>query len=104
MQQKQLQMFPVLRENFQQVLSDLLQGLKLFLPSVQMTQLKLEHQYLIFKFVAVLINKNFQMLLNLAIKDVTNFTYVLDVIGEGISSMQSIPMVSCFEAVSLKRR
>ena len=44
------------------------------------------------------------MLLNLAIKDVTNFTYVLDVIGEGISSMQSIPMVSCFEAVSLKRR
>ena len=40
------------------------------------------------------------MLLNLAIKDVTNFTYVLDVIGEGISSMQSIPMVSCFEAVS----
>ena len=39
------------------------------------------------------------MLLNLAIKDVTNFTYVLDVIGEGISSMQSIPMVCCFEAV-----
>ena len=42
------------------------------------------------------------MLLNLAIKDVTNFTYVLDVIGEGISSMQSIPMVCCFEAVSKK--
>jgi len=40
------------------------------------------------------------MLLNLAMKDVSNFTYVLDVIGEGISSMQSIPMVSCFEAVS----
>ena len=37
-----------------------------------------------FKFVNILIGKNFNMLLQMAIKDVTNFTYVLEVIGEGI--------------------
>jgi len=48
----------------------------------------------------MLLTKNFSLLLNLAIQDVTNFTYVLETIGEGVSSMQSIPMVASFEAVS----
>jgi hypothetical protein len=49
-----------------------------------MTMLPIKTQSLMFKFVNILIGKNFNMLLQMAIKDVTNFTYVLEVIGEGI--------------------
>jgi hypothetical protein len=35
----------------------------------------------------------------MAIKDVTSFTYVLEVLGEGFQSMQSVPMVSSYEAL-----
>lgn len=49
---------------------------------------------------AVVIQKNFGLLLEMAQKDVSVFIYILQVLGEGFQSMQSMPLMSAFDAVS----
>jgi len=49
--------------------------------------------------VAVVIQKNFGLLLEMAQKDVSVFIYILQVLGEGFQSMQSMPLMSAFDAL-----
>lgn len=46
----------------------------------------------------MMIEKNFNLLISMAQQDVTNLTYLLEVLGEGFQSMSSIPMLCSFEA------
>ena len=78
----------------------LLEGLKLFVHPLQINQLKQSTQSLIYKLIHLLYERNFGHLLTMAQQDISYFNYTLELVGEGLQSTQSIPMLTSFECVS----
>jgi hypothetical protein len=84
MNSKQLIMFPTLRANFQKMLGSLLEGLKLFIAPLHINQLKQTTQSLIFKFIYLIYERHFGVIIELAKKDISFFNYPLQVVAEGL--------------------
>jgi len=49
----------------------------------------------------LLVERHFHHVLTVAQRDISFFIYVLAVLGEGIQSTQSCPMISSFECIEL---
>ena len=101
MNSKQLLNFPTLKANFQRMLASLLEGLRLFIAPIQINQLKQTFQSLIFKFIYLIFERHFAVVVQAASTDASAFNYTLQVIAEGLQSTQSSAMLCSFECIEL---
>jgi len=86
MNSKQMEMLTALKAQFQATLSLLMEGLKSFVPPLQVNQLKQSTQSLIFKLIFLLFDRHFGLVISLAQRDISYFDYVLELLAEGIQS------------------
>jgi len=66
MNQKAMLVYTALKDTFQALLSLVLEGLKSFIPPLQINQLKQATQSLVFKFVYLCFERHFGLVLTLA--------------------------------------
>lgn len=89
MNQKRMELLVALRNQFQETLSMLLEGLKTFVPPLQINQLKQSTQSLVFKLIYLFFERHFGLVLALAKRDISFFDYMLELLVEGTQSTQS---------------